>query len=99
MESMPILYLANKNNGVFINLHELIYMPSSLEYLLSPETNTNNINLSDTNNETFEILTSNNEGAKLAGGQPLLLSKFPELVDVTANFIIEDAMKLLILQM
>ena len=84
---MPILYLANKNNGVFINLHEFIYMPGSLEYLLSPDTNTNNINLTDTNSETFETLTDNNEGAKLAGGQPSLVSKFSELVDVTANFI------------
>ena len=84
---MPILYLANKNNGVFINLHEFIYIPASFEYLLSPDTNTNNINLSDTNSETFETLTGNNEGAKLAGGQPLLMSKFLELVDVTANFI------------
>ena len=84
---MPILYLAKKNNVVFINLHEFIYMPGSLEYLLSPETNTNNINQSDTNCETFETLTDNNEGAKLAGGQPSLVSKFLELVDVTADFI------------
>lgn len=84
---MPILYLAKKNNGAFISLHEFIYMPGSMEYLLSPETNTNGINLSDANCETFETLTDDNEGAKLAGGHPSLVSKFPELVDVTANFI------------
>ena len=84
---MPILYFANKNNGVFINLHEFIYMHGSLEYLLSPDTNANNNNLSDTNSKTFETLTDNNEGAKLAGGQTSLVPKFPELLDVTANFI------------
>ena len=60
-----------------------------MKYLLSPDPNTNNINLSDTNSETFKTLTDDNEGAKLAGDQPSLVSKFPELVDVTANFIKE----------
>lgn len=86
---LPVIH----SSGSFINLHEFVYMPGMLDILLFPESTFDVIteNNATTENDAPDNNAQNSSQPRVSrkgiGGQPSLLSKFPEIVDEVADFI------------
>ena len=84
------MYVCNKNATCFINLHEFVYTPGVFEALMFlPSDEIPHEEVNKLFEETAEENDANVE-PKHMGGQPSLVSKFPEIVDTTAEFINDE---------
>ena len=80
------MYLKSPTKSLFINLHEFVLIPGFFEsiFLLGK--------LADSEVEGAETVVdidsvNDNDCRKVIGGQPSITSKFPQIVDVVAEFI------------
>ena len=80
------MYLKSPTKSLFINLHEFVLIPGVFEsiFLLGK--------LADSEVEGAETVVdidsvNDNHCHKVIGGQPSITSKFPQIVDVVAEFI------------
>ena len=83
----PVIYFVSKDTNCFLNLHELVYTPGALEYLLL-----NPASMDDAKDhlEKERPDQQNDQGKvdrKGIGGQPSIVSKFPGIIDEVAEFI------------
>lgn len=86
----PVLYVCNKDTECFINIHEFIYSPGILETLLFlPKEELRSPEAAEIFNDIHDTIDPENESVNNKGhlGQPSLVSKFPEIVDITTEFI------------
>ena len=79
------MYLKSQTKSLFINLHEFVLIPGVFEsiFLLGK--------LADSEVEGAETVVdidsvNDNDCRKVIGGQPSITSKFPQIVDVVADF-------------
>ena len=85
---MPTMYVSNSFGGVFINLHEFVYVPGALEYLLSPDDDENKLGEETEDPEDVEVTETNlQSGNKEKGGQPPLIKQFPDIVNIVVEFV------------
>ncbi|CAB3981040.1 Hypothetical predicted protein [Paramuricea clavata] len=73
----PVMYVCSKDTECFINVHKFIYLPQ--EELQNPEA-------AEIFNDTDDAVDPENENFNKTG-QPSFVSKFPEIVDITTEFI------------
>ena len=81
VKTMPVMYLKSQTKSLFINLHEFVLTPGVFKSILllgKP---------ADSEGEAAETVVdidsvTDNDCCKGIGGQPLITSKFPQIVDV-----------------
>ena len=86
VKTMPVMYLKSQTKSLFINLHEFVLTPGVFESILllgKP---------ADSEGEGAETVVHidsviDNDCRKGIGGQPSITSKFPQIIDVVAEFI------------
>ena len=81
----PVIYASNSNGSFFINVHEFVYTPGVFEMLLFPE-NTDKHLFDEEETQTLETPVSQPSRSGV-GGQPSMVSKFPEIVAEVTDFI------------
>ena len=91
IDTMPVIFVSNEHMHAFINLHEFVFIPGSLEYILSPAKATSVSSVGETEDSiSCETLTTSpnepQESSKSKTGQPAIIAKFPGIVDVVADF-------------
>ena len=79
-----VLYVCNKDVHCFINIHEFIYTPGVFETLLFVP---DSVQMEEVATLLDENITQPAELVQKKGGQQSLVEKFPEIVDVTSEFI------------
>ena len=90
LKFLPVMVVCRGERIVFINLHELVMTPGCLEtFLVSSD--------ADLNKDVVEEMQKENEGnisegqesvkKRRMGGQPSIVSKFPEIVNIAADFV------------
>ena len=79
----PVIYILKGKHGVFINLHEFVYIPGALEILLNDTPPRSDERVEEIVEETH--IEKSIVGAP--GGQAALIDIFPEIVNTTSNFI------------
>ena len=83
----PVTYVCNKDTECFINIHEFNYSPGIFETLLFlPQEELGSPEAAEIFNDTHDVVDKKNENTNKIG-QPSLVSKFPEIVDITTEFI------------
>ena len=83
----PVMYVCNKDTECFINIHKFTYSPGILETLLFlPQEELQNPEAAEIFKDTHDTVDPENENINKTG-QPSLVSKFPEIVDITSEFI------------
>lgn len=101
LKHMPVMYLKHcdlKTNqpGVFLNLYEFVYTPGAIEALLnccslaSDEDSPMTFNPAESSSEGTEKIPTRVESVHdttKSCGQPSIVSKFPNIVDVAAEFV------------
>ena len=81
---MPVMYLKNGMKSVLINLHEFVVTPGAFEMIMLLDKNCNE--------EDSDEVVVLDESCKISsqkgkGGQPSIVSKFPNIVDEVSEFI------------
>ena len=85
---MPIMCLKNHDKSVFLNLHEFVITPGAFEIIMLLDKDSN-----EEDNDEAEVINvldesnPNNSSRKGKGGQPSIVSKFPQIVDEVSKFI------------
>ena len=85
---MLVMYLKNQDKSVFINLHEFVITPGAFEMIMLLDKDSN-----EEDNDEVEVINvldesnPNNNSRKGKGGQPSIVSKFPQIVDEVSEFI------------
>ena len=76
----PIMVLRNRETLVFVNLSELVYVPGALDFLLYP-------NDAPSRDDEVSEIRDKIHSARKYSGQPSLVQRFPNILDVTTEFI------------
>ena len=86
VKKMPVMYLKSQRKSLFINLHEFLLTPGAFKSVLLLGKPADS---EDEGAETVVDIDSgiDNDCRKGIGGQPSITSKFPQIVDVVAEFI------------
>jgi hypothetical protein len=88
---MPVMYLNAESKSLFVNLHEFVLTPGVFErILLVDEADVEeDVSVLDANSaDVNEDVSTNNDNCRTGvGGQPSIVSKFPEIVNEVAEFI------------
>ena len=95
LKLMPVMLLKRQNNEMIIlNLHEFVYTPGAIEALLLCSEEGPKDNADDQQNtESLESAEDGNTDDKpppiseASHGQPPIAKKFPEIINVTADFV------------
>ena len=82
----PVIYIFNSDIQCFINIHEFVYSPVLFLELFLPQEEANTPDPDNVCPDNSDSTDSENK-SKGKGGQPSLVSKFPEIVDITTEFI------------
>ena len=83
-----VMYLKNQDKSVFINLHEFVITPGAFEMIMLLDKDSN-----EEDNDEAEVINvldesnPNNSSRKGKGGQPSIVSKFPQIADEVSEFI------------
>lgn len=93
LKLMPVMLLQTKTGAIFLNLHEFVYTPGAIEALLlcsdihdDMDSDSELHDHSDLS-ETCTRPTTGDQSAKTTPGQPSICSKFPDLVNIAADFV------------
>ena len=86
VKAMPAMYLKSQTKSLFINLHEFVLTPGVFEpILLLGKAADSEVERAETVVDIDSVI--DNDCRKGIGGQPSITSKFPQIVDVVAEFI------------
>ena len=86
---LPVMFVNNNQGSFFINLHEFVYSPGSLELLLSDEGNCEmqeNV-VSDANENNSNDVTGESASLKKQNSKPSIVSLFPTFIDENTSFL------------
>ena len=97
LQLMPVMLLKTATSWVILNLHEFVYTPGAIEAFLlcadeweNPD-NVSNSKLVDGDNTNLEELSNpvlaTNERSTATRGQPSIAAKFPDIVNIAADFV------------
>ena len=82
---MPVIYMKSSGTSSFVNIHEFIFTPGAIELIFLKDKNVVNSEELEPNLSDLEQQTERSR--KGIGGQPSIVSKFPEIADTVAEFI------------
>ena len=90
LKFLPVMVVCRGDRIVFINLHELVLTPGCLEaFLVSSDADSNKDVVEEMQKENEGNISEGQESVKKRGmgGQPSIVSKFPEIVNIAADFV------------
>ena len=92
LKLMLVMLLQTKTGAIILNLYEFVYTPGAIEALLlcsdihdHTDSDSELVDHSDLSETSTRL--ADNENAKTTCGQPSISSKFPDLVNIAADFV------------
>ncbi len=83
---MPVMYIKSNGKSLFFNLHEFVLTPGAIELVFLDDSITDDTdNIIEPDNDS--TLSEQNQSRTGKGGQPSIVSKFPQIIDEITEFI------------
>ena len=86
VKMMPVMYIKSDGKSLFFNLHEFVLTPGAIELVFLDDLIIDDSD-SPVEQDQITVPSDQNQSRKGIGGQPSIVSKFPQIVDEVAEFI------------